>query len=336
MNKLFAAVLSSAALFNQYGLSVYRRGLSISQGSSAFRRSRRFRRAVFPTRRRRLSNGFGGCFTTADSKTEAPALYSASKSVPPQRAAPTAAIPEGRRRIPLRRRVFPPKRLRHRNPGRMSKRLRTERRGRFQAGGKRRRQPWTRKPRGRRAGISLRQRRIRKRSQRLRSGKRKRKPRSKAARAPGRDLPPAKADQEPVPKASVRKRKRKPRSRKPRGRRAGISVRQRRIRNRCQRLRSGKRKRKPRSRKPRGRRAGIPLRQRRIRIRGQRLRSGKRKRKPRSRKPRGRRAGISVRQRRIRNRCQRLRSGKRKRKPRSRKPRGRGQGRGAGQGRAAG
>lgn len=61
--------------------------------------------------------------------------------------------PEGRRRIPLRRRVFSLRKRprRRRNPGRMSKRLRTKRRGRFQAG-ERCRQPWTRKPRGRRAG----------------------------------------------------------------------------------------------------------------------------------------------------------------------------------------
>lgn len=61
--------------------------------------------------------------------------------------------PEGRRRIPLRRRGFSLRKRprRRRNPGRMSKRLRTKRRGRFQAG-ERCRQPWTRKPRGRRAG----------------------------------------------------------------------------------------------------------------------------------------------------------------------------------------
>jgi hypothetical protein len=61
--------------------------------------------------------------------------------------------PEGRRRIPLRRRGFSLRKRprRRRNPGRMSKRLRTERRGRFQAG-ERCRQPWTRKPHGRRAG----------------------------------------------------------------------------------------------------------------------------------------------------------------------------------------
>ena len=36
-----------------------------------------------------------GCFTTADSKTEAPPYIPLRKSVPPQRAAPTAAIPRG-------------------------------------------------------------------------------------------------------------------------------------------------------------------------------------------------------------------------------------------------
>ena len=80
MNKLIPAVLSSAALLTSTVspfTAVASQSPSIQEAPLSFAAAAGSAALSFQPAAS-LSNGFGGCFTTADSKTEAPALYSAS------------------------------------------------------------------------------------------------------------------------------------------------------------------------------------------------------------------------------------------------------------------
>ena len=175
MNKLFAAVLSSAALLTSTVspfTAVTSQSPSIQEAPLSFAAAAGSAALSFQPAAS-LSNGFGGCFTTADSKTEAPALYSASEICSASENCPNGGNPPrdgaGYR---FGAEASPSGKGQGAAGTQGECQSACEQNG---AGGSRQ---------GKTAPTAL---------------------DKEATRAPGRDLPPAKADQEPVPKASVRK-----------------------------------------------------------------------------------------------------------------------------------
>ena len=95
MNKLIAAVLSSAALLTSTVspfTAVASQSPSIQEAPLSFAAAAGSAALSFQPAAS-LSNSFGGCFTTADSKTGTPALYSASEICSASESCPNGGNP---------------------------------------------------------------------------------------------------------------------------------------------------------------------------------------------------------------------------------------------------